>query len=92
MIQLMRSTLVERLASLESRKSQIELEMTEIYTHPTRLLMAPRLPERAARPKRLLVVVMAAFIGLFLGVAAALISESFAKRREGSALDGVQAG
>lgn len=80
-IQLMRGTLVDRLASLEAREKQIELEMTDTYSRPTRLLSAPKLPERPAKPKSLLILTLAAILGLLGGALSALLAETVSRRR-----------
>jgi capsular polysaccharide biosynthesis protein len=66
---------------LEAQYVTLQLALSDIQSQPTTVLQNPTLPERQAKPKPMLVLVMALMSGLIIGVVAAFIGEFLCKVR-----------
>lgn len=83
-----RGTLLNMLATLKAQRSNLLLALSESQSYPTRLLGEPTNGERAVRPKPILYISVAVFVGVALGIFAALIAEFVSRvRREGASYD-----
>lgn len=65
-------------SELEKERFAMQAEMSAVDSYPAQLLGVPHLPEKPIRPKRTLVLLLAGFSGLILGVMIAFVVE-FAK-------------
>ena len=60
------------LRDFEMRRLAADEQLTSVRTYPTSLIDRIYVPEKPASPKKLLVIVLAAILGLFLGVVVVL--------------------
>ena len=72
------------LRDFEMRRLAAEEQLTSVRTYPTSLIDVVYVPEKPVSPKKLLMLVLAAILGLFLGVVVAL-SRHHWRSREASA-------
>lgn len=72
------------LRDFEMRRLAAEEQLTSVRTYPTSLIDVVYVPEKPVSPKKLLMLVLAAILGLFLGVVVAL-SRHYWRSREASA-------
>lgn len=73
-----KSRLVQQKPVIDSQISELKMAMSSILTSPTTLLREPTRPVDPVRPKPLLYIILSAFLGLALGILAALYVEFFA--------------
>lgn len=67
---------------LENQRFELQNSMREYESYPAKLISEPRLPEKPFKPKRALVLLSAAFLGLIFGIVAAFFAEYVVKIKQ----------
>lgn len=74
--------LLTEIPGLERDHTALRLALSDIQSQPSKLLREPTLPDRQAKPKQKLVLVLALLLGFMLGIITAFVAEFLIKARQ----------